>query len=64
MNLTERYRAQAAWARGQAEKAATAELREQWLKLAQEYDGLASAHGEQKSQSEAALTLAAVGTVR
>ena len=39
--LAERYLAQAHWARDQAEKAETPELRDQWLNLAREYERLA-----------------------
>jgi hypothetical protein len=41
MTLSERYREQAAWARGRAEEAATPELRTQWLELARQYERLA-----------------------
>ena len=48
MTLSERYRAQAAWARDQADRADTPELRERWLNLAREYDRLASDNELQK----------------
>jgi hypothetical protein len=46
MTLAERYRAQAMWAREQAEKAETTALREQWLNIARQYEQLASDLGQ------------------
>jgi len=46
MNLSERYRDQAAWARKRAEEGATPELKEQWLSLAREHERLASELGK------------------
>lgn len=46
MNLAERYREQAKWARSQAGSAETPELRRQWLDLAQQYEELAAEQGK------------------
>jgi hypothetical protein len=42
MTVLERYREQAKWARGNAEKAEVPELRERWLNVAHQYDALAA----------------------
>lgn len=42
MKLAERYRDQAKWARANAVKAGSPELRQQWLDLARQYEMLAA----------------------
>jgi hypothetical protein len=46
MNLAKRYREQAEWARTNAGKAASPELRRQWLDLARQYELLAAQEGK------------------
>ena len=47
MMLSERYRAQAVWARSRAAEAETPELRAQWLALARQKEELAMKFADQ-----------------